>query len=108
MLLDKPLKRKEFNDSISSLKPSKAAGYDDLNSNVVLHTLDSIKKPLFHIDKLSISQGVFPELLKVSKVTPIFKKDNALLVSNYRPISLIPILSFKSLRGLSIIEFILI
>ena len=74
VLLDKELTYKEFDKSISSLKSNKAAGYDDLNSNVILHIISSIRKPLFHVLYLSIKEGVFPDLLKTSKVNPIFKK----------------------------------
>ena len=92
-LLDKELTYKEFDKSISSLKSNKAAGYDDLNSNVILHVISSIRKPLFHVLHLSIKEGIFPDLLKTSKVNPIFKKGEPSLLSNYRPISLIPIFS---------------
>ena len=66
-LLDKELTYKEFDKSVSSLKPNKAAGFDDLNSNVILHVISSIRKPLFHVLHLSIKEGVFPEILKTSK-----------------------------------------
>ena len=92
-LLDKELTNKEFDDSISHLKSNKAAGYDDLNSNIVIQIMSAIKKPLFHVLELSIREGIFPELLKISKVTPIFKNDERSKLSNYRPISLIPIFS---------------
>ena len=92
-LNDQELTLDEFEDSISHLKSNKAAGYDDLNSNIVLHIINEIKEPLFHILKLSIREGVFPELLKVSKVNPIFKEGDRSQLSNYRPISLIPIFS---------------
>ena len=65
---------KEFEESISHLKSNKAACFDDLNSNIVLHIISVIKGPLFHILNLSICEGVFPELLKISKVNPIFKE----------------------------------
>ena len=92
-LLDKDLTYKEFDKSVSALKANKAAGFDDLNSNVILHVISSIRKPLFHVLHLSIKEGVFPEILKTSKVNPIYKKGDPSLISNYRPISLIPIFS---------------
>ena len=38
---------------------------------------------------MSFSQGQCPTFLKISSVIPIFKKDSKLIVSNYRPISLL-------------------
>ena len=35
--------------------------------------------------------GIFPKLLKIGKISPIFKKDDAQLFDNYRPISVLPI-----------------
>ena len=35
--------------------------------------------------------GEFPDILKVGKITPIFKKGNPQLLDNYRPVSIIPI-----------------
>ena len=37
----------------------------------------------------SLSTGIFPGKLKVAKVIPIFKKDDPLLIENYRPISIL-------------------
>ena len=33
--------------------------------------------------------GVFPSVLKIAKVVPVFKKDSKLDYSNHRPISLL-------------------
>ena len=33
--------------------------------------------------------GIFPSVLKIAKVVPVFKKDSKLDYSNYRPISLL-------------------
>ena len=48
---------------------------------------------LTDIINLSFRTGIFPDLCKLAKVMPIFKKDNPLLCENYRPISLLPIFS---------------
>ena len=41
----------------------------------------------------SLSSGIFPNKLNIAKVIPIFMKDDAHLFNNYRPISLLPIIS---------------
>ena len=38
-----------------------------------------------------MAEGTFPDVLKVGKVTPIFKKGNLEDVGNYRPVSTLPI-----------------
>ena len=83
----------EFEEAFKSLKRNKAAGFDDLSSSIIIDAYDSLENILFHVFKVSIKQGIFPDSLKIGKVTPIFKsaaKDN---VSNYRPISTLPVFS---------------
>ena len=83
----------ELEETFKSLKWNEAAGFDELSSNIIIDAYDSLKNILFHVFKVSIKQGIFPDSLKIAKVTPIFKsgaKDN---VSNYRPISILPVFS---------------
>ena len=41
----------------------------------------------------SIEKGVFPEDLKIARVTPTYKDEDSSDVSNYRPISVLPCFS---------------
>ena len=42
---------------------------------------------------LSITTGIFPDSFKKAKITPCFKKGDKSDMSNYRPISVLPLLS---------------
>ena len=50
-------------------------------------------KPLTHICNLSISQGIFPEQLKIANVIPLYKSDDSMSFNNYRPVSVLCVLS---------------
>ena len=83
----------EVKEALRSLKPNKSPGYDNISSNVVNETSDIFFTPLKYILNLSLQQGIFPENLKISKVSPIYKKDEEFLLTNYRPISVLPCFS---------------
>ena len=80
-------------DELKSLKPNKSPRYDNISSNVVNETSDIFFTPLKHIFNLSLQQGIFPESLKIAKVSPVYKKDEEFLLKNYRPISVLPCFS---------------
>ena len=46
--------------------------------------------PLTFLINKSISQGTFPDELKIAKVLPIYKNEDEQLIQNYRPISVLP------------------
>ena len=50
-------------------------------------------KPLIHICYLFISQGIFPEQLKITNVIPLYKSDDSMSFNNYRPVSVLCVLS---------------
>ena len=56
----------------------------------------------------SLAQGIFPQPLKNAKIIPCHKGDSILEMSNYRPISLLPIFSkvFEKLMYARVISFI--
>ena len=79
----------ELKYAFASLKINKSSGYDDISVDVVKKVYDEIFVILKHIFNISLSKGVFPDKLKLVRVTPIFKKGKNSLVNNYRPISIL-------------------
>ena len=84
---------KELETAYFSVKKNKAPGYDDTSSNVILNCYNEIKDIPFHIFNKSINTGIFPEALKIAQITPIFKTGDESLLTNYRPISVLPVFS---------------
>ena len=87
-----PVTQQEIINIIAKLKNT----HTELN-NISIEIFKSVGElvsvPLVKIINTSFSNGVFPECLKLAKITPIFKKENKLLHINYRPISSLPFLS---------------
>jgi len=52
-----------------------------------------ISKPLSYICNKSIQTGVFPDCFRYESVKPLFKNGDRSSISNYRPVSLLPVFS---------------
>ena len=91
---DSDLTTEELEAAFKSLKRSKAAGINSINSNIVLDTYDEMKDILFLIFfKTSLQQGTFPNKLKTAKITPLLTSGDAENVINYMSISVLPVFS---------------
>ena len=90
---EKPLDEKELLKSFTMLKTNKSAGHDEVDVNVIKASYNELKEPLLFIFKLSLTQGVFPQQLKIARVVPIFKSGDANELGNYRPISILSVFS---------------
>ena len=93
ILEEYPLSDKELEEAFKSLKLHKSPGYDDISVNVVKKVTSVIFQPLKHIFNISILKGIFPDKMKLAKVTPLFKSGDEALLNNYRPISVLPCFS---------------
>ena len=83
----------ELKNPFASLKTNKSSGYDDISADVVKKASDEIFVILKHIFNISLAKEIFLDKLKIVRVTPIFKIGNRTLVTNYRPISVLPCFS---------------
>ena len=70
-----------------------AAGWDTLKPSVMKNIKEDVKYPLAHICNLSFFTGVFPKELKLVNVAPVFKANDEMTFTNYRPVSLLPVFS---------------
>ena len=55
------------------LKSNKSPGFDEISSEVIKFVFDALIEPIRHIFDLSLRKGVFPDKLKIARITPIFK-----------------------------------
>ena len=79
----------EIKSIISSIDMCKSYGPSSIPTEFLRLLKDEISGPLSILFNLSFTTGTFPDSLKIAKTIPIFKKGSKLLVSNYRPISLL-------------------
>ena len=79
----------EIKNIMSSFNINKGSGPNSIDTHILQLLKEEISGPLSEIFNLSFSTGLHPDLFKISKTIPIFKKGSRLLVSNYRPISLL-------------------
>ena len=88
-----PTTKYEIEKLIGGLENKTSSGHDHV-SNILLKKLKkSLLVPLEIIFNLSISEGVFPHLMKSADVIPLYKVKERHSVTNYRPISLLTTLS---------------
>jgi hypothetical protein len=84
---------KEISRIIKSLKRSNSFGYDEITTTILHACSPYITSPLNYICSKVLLTGIFPDRLKFATVRPLFKKGDKRDISNYRPISLLPVIS---------------
>ena len=75
-------------EQLRTIKSSSSPGPDAIHPRILKEIGISILNPLKFIFNLSLTSGQVPASWKCANVTPIFKKGDKSLPSNYRPISL--------------------
>ena len=78
----------EISSIISELSNGKAS---DIPIKIVKKASPIIVKKLSKYYNLLMHAGIFPDVLKIGKISPVFKKGDAEKLENYRPISTLPI-----------------
>ena len=83
----------EISKILSSLDVYKALGPDNLPTLVLKECAEVLAPSITAVINFSLREGVQLTNWKKANVLPIFKKGNSNLTENYRPISLLPVIS---------------
>ena len=78
---------------LKDLDEDKAAGLDNISGKFLKDTATVLAKPISQICNLFIKSSIFPTDRKIAKLKPLFKKGSKAAPKNYRPLSLLPLVS---------------
>ena len=88
-----PTQLKECEIKLSMLQPWRSAGLDGIASSMLNIASPVIALPVRSIINLSISTCLLPSVWKKALVKPLHKGGSRDVLTNYRPISLLPVTS---------------
>ena len=88
-----PVTKEIIEADLKKIPSNKATGLDGISIRILKEALPAISTSMAHVYNTSINQGIFPTTFKAAKVTPLHKNDSTNERGNYRPISVLPILS---------------
>ena len=74
--------------------PNKSShGHDNLDNILLKEISEGIVDPLVNLFNRSLNEGYFPNQMKIAEVVPLFKSKERDMANNYRPISLLMVIS---------------
>ena len=83
----------EIEKFIRSLQLKHSCGLDEISNRILKNIYPGIIKALQIIFNKSMQQGHFPENMKMALIKPIYKGKSKTEIINYRPVSLLPVVS---------------
>ncbi len=89
----KNITRAELMSVLKKIKASKAPGLDKISGKLLKAPGDSIIESLIYLFNLVLNTGIFPDDMKLAKVTPTNKSGERTNCGNYRPISIISVVA---------------
>lgn len=103
-----PITYIETENMLLSCDRKKASGHDNLPVKLLMDGAHNISCPLSYIFNLSLQSGNFPNSMKIAKVSPVYKKGDKTEPGNYRPISVLSVISkvFEKLVNNRLVKFL--
>ena len=95
-------------DFVKDIDIHKSSGFNELSSVCLRDALLVLIAQLSYIFKQSLKTSKFPDKWKVATIVPIFKGGNKEEVSNYRPVSLLPVTGkiFEKILHYQLVNFL--
>ena len=81
------------NTELTKLNANKSYGIDGIQARFIKDSASEINAPIAYIINLSIDTNVVPTDFKFARVKPLYKKGSMNKVENYRPISILSVVS---------------
>ena len=78
---------------LNNLKANKSTGLDKIPAKILKLSAEIIAPSLTYIFNLSLESGIYMNEWKRARVTPIYKSEDKTKCENYRPISILPVIS---------------
>ena len=107
-LIWRPTTPSEVEEICRALDGNKGKGWDDVSPRVIKAVAREISGPLSRLFNCCMREGHYPESFKVARVVPVFKAEDPTRFSNYRPVSVLPVLSqvFERVLKSRLIQFL--
>ena len=78
---------------LTGLSSNKATGIDKISSKIIKIAFPAIADSLTHIFNQAVTLSSFPDEWKTARVVPLYKNGQRNLAGNYKPISVLPVIS---------------
>ena len=83
----------DIEKELRSLNPNKAYTFKNIPPKILKGSREYCSDILQKLFNKTLSNKEFPDELKLADVTPIYKKDDPNKSKNYRPVSVLPVVS---------------
>ena len=91
-----------------ALEPGKGSGWEGVAPRVIKGVARELAGSLSRLYNCCLREGYYPSCFKVARVVPVFKGGDPTEFSNYRPVSVLPVLSqiFEKIIKARLVDFL--
>ena len=84
-----PVLTNDVHKELSALNERKSSGYDSLPPKLLKLGKDALAPPITTLVNMSFQQCLFPNCLKNAELSQVFRKDDSMNKTNFRPVSIL-------------------